>query len=167
MAFSLALVAFGGDNIIELVSSWAVLSYLRRTELREGIVGENKRAARRITTILPFLLVLAIVIGMVSLYLMGIVAKPSAFGIGLAVVAVMILPILAIEKNRIGSEGGFLVLKDDAMDSWFCFFMSAALLGGLAMNYLWKIWWVDNFAALIVLTFMMSRALVTLQEIGN
>jgi divalent metal cation (Fe/Co/Zn/Cd) transporter len=166
MASSLALLAFGGDSIIEMISSWAVLSYLRRREATKGIVEENARA-EWITTILLFLLVPTIGIGMVYSYLNGVVAESSVLGIGVAVGAVVIMPILAVEKKRIGSKGNLLPLSIDAIESWTCFFMSLALLGGLAANYLWKIWWVDYVAAMVILTFIMREALKALKEIRN
>ena len=163
MASSLALLAFGGDSIIDMISSWTVLSHLRRTEMTGGIDEENK-TANRIKTILTFLLVPTIIIGIVYSYLRGIAAESSALGIGMVIGSVVIMPILAVEKNRIGSKGNLVQLSIDAMESWMCFFMSLALLGGLVMNYLWGIWWADYFAALIILVFIMSRALVSLQE---
>ena len=163
MASSLALLAFGGDSIIDMISSWTVLSHLRRTEKAGGIDEENK-TANRIKTILTFLLVPTIIIGIVYSYLRGVAAEPSALGIGMVIGSVVIMPILAVEKNRIGSKGNLVQLSIDAMESWMCFFMSLALLGGLVMNYLWGIWWADYFAALIILVFIMSRALVSLQE---
>jgi divalent metal cation (Fe/Co/Zn/Cd) transporter len=165
MASSLALLAFGGDSIVELISSWTVLSYLRRRAAK-GIVDENERA-EWITTILLFLLVPTIGIGMVYSYLNGVAAESSVLGIGVAVGAVVIMPILAVEKKRIGSKGNLLPLSIDAIESWTCFLMSLALLGGLSANYLWKIWWVDYVAAMVILAFIMSEALEALDEIRN
>jgi divalent metal cation (Fe/Co/Zn/Cd) transporter len=166
MASSLALLAFGGDSIMEMISSWTVLSYLRRREAAKGTVEENERA-EWITTILLFLLVPTIGIGMVYSYLIGVVAESSVLGIGIAVGAVVIMPILAVEKKRIGTKGDFLPLSIDAIESWTCFFMSLALLGGLAANYLWKIWWIDYVAAIVILAFIMREALEALEEIRN
>jgi divalent metal cation (Fe/Co/Zn/Cd) transporter len=165
MASSLALLAFGGDSIVELISSWTVLSYLRRRAAK-GIVDENERA-EWITTILLFLLVPTIGIGMVYSYLNGVAAESSVLGIGVAVGAVVIMPILAVEKKRIGSKGNLLPLSIDAIESWTCFLMSLALLGGLSANYLWKIWWVDYVAAMVILAFIMREALEALDEIRN
>jgi divalent metal cation (Fe/Co/Zn/Cd) transporter len=166
MASSLALLAFGGDSIVELISSWTVLSYLRRRATAKGTVEENERA-ERITAILLFLLLPTIVIGMVYSYLNGIAAESSILGIGVAVGAVVIMPILAVEKKRIGSKGNLLPLSIDAIESWTCFFMSLALLSGLLANYLWRIWWLDYVAAIVILAFIMREALEALGEIRN
>ena len=164
MASSLALLAFGGDSVIELISSWAVLSYLRRMRTSTRDVEEKGRA-EWITTILLFLLIPTIGFGMIDSYLAGIVPESSVLGIGVAVAAVIGMPVLAVEKKRIGSAGNLLPLSIDAIESWTCFYMSLALLGGLLMNYLWRIWWVDYVAAGVILVFVLREALEALEEI--
>ncbi len=166
MASSLALLAFGGDSVIELVSSWTVLSYLRRMRTSARDVEEN-HSAEWITTILLFLLIPTIAFGMIDSYLGGIVPEPSVLGIGVAVAAVIGMPVLAVGKKRIGSAGNLLPLSIDAIESWTCFYMSLALLVGLLMNYLWKIWWVDYVAAGVILIFVLREALEALEEIRD
>ncbi len=166
MASSLALLAFGGDSVIELISSWTVLSYLRRMKTSTGDIAEN-HSAEWITTILLFLLIPTISFGMIDSYLAGIVPESSVLGIAVAIAAVIGMPILAIEKKRIGSAGNLLPLSIDAIESWTCFFMSLALLVGLLVNYLWKIWWVDYVAAGVILIFVLREALEALEEIRD
>ena len=166
MASSLALLAFGGDSVIELISSWTVLSYLRRMRTSTGDIEENDRT-EWITTILLFLLIPTIGFGMIYSYLAGIVPESSVLGIGVAVAAVFGMPVLAVEKKRIGSAGNLLPLSIDAIESWTCFYMSVALLGGLLVNYLWKIWWVDYVAAGVILIFVLREALEALEEIKS
>ncbi len=166
MASSLALLAFGGDSVIELVSSWTVLSYLRRMRTSTGDIEEN-HSAEWITTILLFLLIPTIGFGMIDSYLAGIVPESSVLGIGVAIAAVIGMPILAIEKKRIGLAGNLLPLSIDAIESWTCFYMSLALLVGLLVNYLWKVWWVDYVAAGVILIFVLREALEALEEIRS
>jgi len=166
MASSLALLAFGGDSVIELISSWTVLSYLRQRRTSVENVEENNRA-ERITTILLFLLIPTIGFGMIYSYLAGIVPESSALGIGVAIAAVIGMPVLAVEKKRIGSAANLVPLSIDAIESWTCFYMSLALLGGLLMNYLWKVWWVDYVAAGVILVFVLREALEALEEIRS
>lgn len=161
-ASSLALLAFGGDSVIELISSWTVLVYLRRRDKTETVQDAR---AEWITTLLLFLLVPTIAFGLIYNYLMGIRAESSVLGIGLAIGAIIIMPVLAVEKKRIGDKGNLLPLSIDAIESWTCFFMSIALLGGLLANYLWTFWWVDSAAACIILVFILREALEALEEI--
>src|SRR5208282_4807179 len=166
MASSLALLAFGGDSVIELISSWTVLSYLRQRRTSVENVEENNRA-EWMTTILLFLLIPTIGFGMIYSYLAGIVPESSALGIGVAIAAVIGMPVLAVEKKRIGSAANLVPLSIDAIESWTCFYMSVALLGGLLMNYLWRIWWVDYVAAGVILMFVLREALEALEEIRS
>ena len=166
LASSFALLAFGGDSVIELISSWTVLSYLRRMKTSGGDVEEN-HSTEWITTILLFLLIPTIGFGMIDSYLAGIVPESSVLGIGVAIAAVIGMPVLAVEKKRIGSAGNLLPLSIDAIESWTCFYMSLALLVGLLMNYLWKIWWVDYVAAAVILVFVLREALEALEEIRS
>ena len=166
MASSLALLAFGGDSVIELISSWAVLSYLRRMGT-STVDKEGSDRAEWITTILLFLLIPTIGVGMTYSFLTRIVPESSVLGIGVAVAAVIGMPVLAVEKKRIGSAGNLLPLSIDAIESWTCFYMSLALLGGLLANYLWRIWWVDYVAACVILVFVLREALEALEEIRS
>ena len=166
MASSLALLAFGGDSVIELISSWTVLSYLRRMKNSTGNNEESGRA-EWITTILLFLLIPTIAIGIIYSYFAAIAPESSVLGIGVAIAAVIGMPVLAVEKKRIGSAGNLLPLSIDAIESWTCFYMSLALLGGLLANYLWKIWWIDYVAAGVILVFVLREALEALEEIRS
>jgi divalent metal cation (Fe/Co/Zn/Cd) transporter len=161
-ASSLALLAFGGDSVIELMSSWTVLMYLRRREKTQTVDNEK---AEWITTLLLLLLVPAIALGLIYSYLTGVRAESSMLGIGIAVGSVIIMPVLAIEKRRIGAKGNLTPLSIDAIESWTCFFMSIALLGGLLANYLWNAWWVDSVTACIILVFVLREALEALEEV--
>jgi len=166
MASSLALLAFGGDSMIELISSWTVLSYLQRMKNSIESVEENNRA-EWITTILLFLLIPTIGFGIIYSYLARIVPEASPLGIAVAIAAVIGMPVLAVEKKRIGSAANLLPLSIDAIESWTCFFMSLALLGGVLLNYFWKIWWVDYVAAGVILAFVLREALEALEEVRS
>ena len=161
-ASSLALLAFGGDSIIELISSWTVLTYLRRIETAQTV---DEQKAEWITTFLLFLLIPTIALGLIFSYLTGVRAEASVLGIGVAVGSVIIMPLLAIEKKRIGARGNLTPLSIDAVESWTCFFMSIALLGGLLANYVWNVWWVDSVAACIILVFILREAFEALEEV--
>ena len=77
-ASSLALLAFGGDSIIELISSWTVLMYLRRRKTTQPV---DEQKTEWITTLLLFLLVPTIALGLIYSYLTGVRAESSVLGI--------------------------------------------------------------------------------------
>jgi divalent metal cation (Fe/Co/Zn/Cd) transporter len=166
-AGSFALLAFGGDSFIELISSYAVLAYLNRV-IRNPMLTRKEVGAERVELLTCFLLVAllpAIAAGAIYSYVAGGRPESSLLGIAVAAGAVAIMPILWVEKLRIGKEAECLPLSIDAVESATCFFMSVALLGGLIANYLLGIWWVDYIATCIILAFVAKEALESISEV--
>jgi divalent metal cation (Fe/Co/Zn/Cd) transporter len=161
---SFALIAFGGDSFIELISSYTVVDYLRRIE--KGARSESKRDEKveRITAFLLFALIPVIGLGALYSYLSGIEAEASSLGIAVAFVAVVIMPLLWYEKKRIGFATNCLPLTIDAIESATCFLMSIALLASLLINYLWKVSWIDYVATAAILMFVAKEALESVSE---
>ncbi|MCL4519919.1 MAG: cation transporter [Thaumarchaeota archaeon] len=162
---SFALLAFGGDSIIEFISAYAVWNYL--VKMNKGvIVGElESEKTEKIATTFLILLVPVIVSGAIYSYFSGIKPEASPLGIGIALGAVIIMPILWIEKKRIGRRGNILPLTIDAIESSTCFFMSLALLGGLLLNYLFRITWADYISTAIILGFVVLEIKESLEEV--
>jgi divalent metal cation (Fe/Co/Zn/Cd) transporter len=163
-ASSLALLAFGGDSMVELTSSLTVVSYLQRKATSKETDHEKWEWA---TTLLLFLLIPLIAFGFVYSYVNNVQAEPSFSGIVVAVGAIIIMPILAVEKREIGSRANLLPLSIDAAESWTCFFMSLAMLGGLLANYLWRIWWLDYLAGAVILAFVFREAFESLEKVQH
>jgi divalent metal cation (Fe/Co/Zn/Cd) transporter len=161
---SLALIAFGGDSFIELISSYTVAHYLRRIEKGEKGESERDEKVERITAFLLFALIPVIALGAAYSYLSGIQAEASPLGIAVAFGAVVIMPLLWYEKRRIGRATDCLPLTIDAIESVTCFLMSIALLASLLINYLWKIAWVDYVATAAILIFVGKEASESISE---
>lgn len=160
---SLALLAFGGDSVIELASSVAVLTHLTTENKGEGSVDETERAERA-TLLLLFLLIPVIGLGTGYAYLTGLQPESSILGIFIAIGALVIMPILWFEKRRIGKTANCLPIEVDATESATCFLMSAAVLVGLVVNLLWRLWWVDYLATLVILSFLAREAVESLRK---
>jgi len=162
VAGSLALLAFGGDSLVELVSGLAVLVFLRGDAGSSDMSGGRRTG--QITSALLFSLIPIIGLGAVYAYLSGLRPEGSPFGIAVAVGAVLIMPYLWLEKSRIGRETRSLPLSMDAIESVTCLFMSIALLGGLVAEYL-GVWWVDYIAAGVILVFVAKEAIESYHEL--
>ena len=162
MAGSFALIAFGGDSLIELISGFAVLSHLRR-----DVTGSEIRTRRTelLTTGLLFALIPVIGLGAVYSYTVGVRPEGSPLGIAIATGAVIIMPYLWWQKRKIGEETRSLPLSIDAVESITCLFMSIALLCGLLAEYLFGLWWVDYLAAGVILAFVVNEALESYHEL--
>ena len=163
LAGSLALVAFGGDSLIELLSAYAVAAYLRSPQATEAD-GEK---TEKIATTLLFVLIPVIALGSAYSYFSGTKAQGSPLGIAIAIGAVVVMPYLWIEKKRIGRETDCLPLSIDAAESATCLFMAVALLVGLLLEFFLKIAWVDYVATGVILLFVAKEAVESYREIGE
>jgi divalent metal cation (Fe/Co/Zn/Cd) transporter len=156
LAGSFALIAFGGDSLIELFSAFVVVRHLREDVRGSQMLGRN---AARFSSFLLLSLIPIIGISAGYSYLAGVRPEGSPLGIAIAVGAVLVMPYLWLEKRKIGRETNCLPLKIDAVESATCFFMSLALLGGLSAEYFLGLWWADYLAAGIILAFVGKEAL--------
>ncbi len=122
MAGSFALLAFGGDSMIELISGFAVLSHLRK-----NVAGSETQGRRTefLATGLLFALIPVIGLGAVYSYASGLRPEGSPLGILIAVGAVIVMPYLWWHKREIGRETNNTPLSIDAVESVTCFFMES------------------------------------------
>jgi len=160
---SLALMAFGGDSFVELLSSYAVARFLRGAV--KGGTAESDERVEKITAFLLFALIPIIGAGALYSYFSGIEAEGSPIGIVVASSALVIMPLLWYEKKEIGRAANCLPLTIDAVESATCFLMSMALLASLAINYLWKISWIDYVATAIILAFVTKEGLEAISQL--
>jgi divalent metal cation (Fe/Co/Zn/Cd) transporter len=155
LSSSFALLAFGSDSLVELLSGIVVMLHLKEDSSGSGSLGGKTEVLTR------FLLVaLPPTIGGVALfsYFAGVEPESSLLGIAVAAGAVIIMPILWIQKRRIGRETNCAPLSMDAIQSVTCFLMSLALLGGLLINYVLGIGWVDYAASAVILGFVAKES---------
>ena len=156
IAGSFALLAFGGDSVVELISASVVLRHLRFDAAGSEHIGMK---TARATNLLLFSLVPIIGAGSVLSYLSGLRPEGSPFGIVIAIGAVIVMPYLWLRKKRMGEETRCLPLSMDATESAACFFMSIALLGGLLAEFFLGLWWMDYLATAVILGFVTREAL--------
>lgn len=146
MASSPALLAFGGDSAIELLSAIVVLWRFRVFTDRE----QSEKQAARIAAVLLF--ILAAYVAMVSaLVLMGYSEPKTTYvGIAIFVAATAIMPWLAREKRKLSAITGSAALRADAAESALCAYLGLIALLGLGINAIWHLWWADPIAALVI-----------------
>ena len=151
MAHSPALMAFGGDSAIELLS--AVVVYWR---FRSKWSGEHtEQLAARITGALLFALA-AYVALVAALALLGHrEVRPSFLGIAVLSVAAVVMPLLAQQKRRLSAATASAALRADAAESALCGYLSIIALAGLVANAFWGITWADPVAALCLIPLVM------------
>lgn len=148
-AGSVALVGYGVDSVIEFVSGLAALWRLSA----DRDAAERVRAERLTGRIIGacFLALVLYVLGDASATLVRHVPPhPSGLGIAVAILSLTAMPILARAKRRVAVGLGSRALTSDAAQSLLCAYLSAILLGGLALNALAAWWWADPVSGLLM-----------------
>jgi len=145
LASSTALVAFGLDSVVEVLSAAAVawqfaVPYHERRE----------RTAMRLIAVSFFGLAAFVSYEAVSSLLLQQPAEHSLPGIVLAAVSLAVMPLLSWAERRAGRELGSHSAVADSKQTLLCTYLSAVVLIGLAANSLLGWWWADPIAALVI-----------------
>jgi len=90
--------------------------------------------------------------------------EPSILGLVIAVASVVVMPLLFLSKYRLGKRIGSPSLVADSKETLACVMLSVALLIGLGLNYLLRIWWADSAAALVIGALIFREGWLTFQE---
>lgn len=147
MAHSPALLAFGGDSAIELLSAVVVYWRFRSKQSDE----RTEKLAARITGSLLFALA-AYVTLVAALALLGHrEVRPSFLGIVVLLVAAIAMPVLARQKRQLSVLTASAALRADAAESALCGYLSIIALAGLVANAFWGVTWADPIAALCLI----------------
>jgi divalent metal cation (Fe/Co/Zn/Cd) transporter len=148
LAGSVALMGFGIDSVIEVVSSMAALRRLGADADAERRAGAE-RFSMRIIGVCFLALSLYIVVDAGHALLTHEIPGRCIPGIIVATLSVVIMPLLARAKRRVAVALGSRALNADATQTDLCMYLSAIVLGGLVLNALFGWWWADPIAALL------------------
>ena len=152
-AHSVALIAFGADSAIELISAVVVL--------RRFTMGEHaEERAAKISAFLLYALAVYIVTGAIYALWPGTKrdAAPSVVGIALLLAAAFVMPLLGRAKRRLATQTHSRSLGADAAQSNLCAYMSWIALAGLTVNLWFHVPWADSVAALALLPIVLREA---------
>jgi len=147
MARSPALLAFGGDSAVELLSAAIVFWRFCSTSHQE----HAEERASKIAGSLLFVLATFVAAASVLTLLGKVDARPSPIGIAMLVLAAMIMPWLAAQKRQLSTVTASGALRADAAESVVCGYLALIALARLAINAVWKVSWADPVAALTLL----------------
>jgi divalent metal cation (Fe/Co/Zn/Cd) transporter len=165
-AHSISLEGFGLDSIIELIAGgvllWRLLVEERGRSMEQ--VEQAERRAAWITAIGLLALAAYIVIDSIVTFITQTHPEASLWGLGLAIAAAIIMPLLWQGKLRVAKRIGSAALRADAACSVTCAYMSITLLIGLVLNRLFGWWWADPLAALVLVYFLIQEGREALQE---
>jgi divalent metal cation (Fe/Co/Zn/Cd) transporter len=155
---SIALVGFGLDSIVESLSGMVLIWRLRKhgSMTREEEAAVEKKAMKFVAVTF-FILGLYVMFESVKKLVTGEQPDPSLPGIIIACASIVVMPILAYNKYRIGKRIGSKALVADSKETSVCFILSLALLLGLGMNQLFGVWQADPVVGLFIVFFLVRE----------
>jgi divalent metal cation (Fe/Co/Zn/Cd) transporter len=166
IAGSVALIGFGVDSGIEVISAVGLLWRLR-TAGPDAEAGEDSAAEKRALYVVAatfFLLAGYIAVEAVSALLNREEPLTSPVGVVLSILSLLIMPALAYAKQRTGGEMGSRALVADSKETWVCSYLSLALLVGVGAFALFGWWWADPVGALAMLPVIVWQGWQTFGE---
>lgn len=148
VASSTALIGFGLDSTIEVLSAAAVAWQFTRRDPERW-----EKPTLRVIAVAFFLL--AAYVTTTSLLALATAERPehSTIGIVLTAVSVAVMPFLSLAERRAGREVGSVTAVADSKQTLICTYLSAAVLAGLVLNSLLGWWWADAVAGLVIAAF--------------
>ncbi len=148
---SSAMLAFGSDSLVELLSATLVLlQYFSPKTISE-------RNAGRIAGVLLFVLALAVASAALLSLALRLRPETSLLGMAITIAALGVMPILAWLKRTEARRMNNVALAADALQSATCAYLALITLVGLAANAAFHIPWFDSVAALIAVPVLLRE----------
>ena len=154
IASSAALIGFGLDSIVEVLSAAAVA-----WQFAAPNPEKREKTALRVIAVSFFALAAYVTVDAL-LSLFG-VREPehSTIGIVIAALSLLVMPFLSWFERRTGRELGSASAVADSKQTLICTYLSAALLVGLVLNSLFGWAWADSIAALVIAGFAVREGI--------
>jgi divalent metal cation (Fe/Co/Zn/Cd) transporter len=155
MANSIALVGFGLDSIVESLSGFVLIWRLgKHNKISKEEERRIEEKAYRFVGITFFLLGAYILFESVRKIITKDIPEPSLPGIIIAILSLIIMPILAYRKYKLGKELNLKSLIADSKETLVCSILSVALLIGLTTRYFFNFWLSDPLVGLVIVIFL-------------
>lgn len=158
LAGSVALIGFGLDSFLESLSGGAMIWRFRKHgRLSEQEEQNIERRATKLVAYTFFLLAAYVLYESIDKLVSQETPDPSLFGIVIAIVSLILMPVLFYQKYKTGKALGSRSLVADSKETLACMFLSLALLVGLGANYLFGLWQADPIVGLIIVIFLVKE----------
>lgn len=157
VASSAALVGFGLDSVVEVLSAVAVAWQFAADDPER-----REKVALRLIAISFFALAAYISVEAV-LSLIGM-REPdhSPVGIAIAALSLAVMPVVSWVERTTGRELGSASAVADSQQTLMCTWLSTAVLVGLLLNSLLGWGWVDSVVALVIAVFAVREGIEAL-----
>ncbi len=150
-AHSPAMLAFGSDSLVELLSATVVLLQWIPS------IPISERRANRTAGVLLFVLAFAVAGCAVASLALRLRPETSRAGMGITAAALIAMPVLAYLKRREARRSQNAALAADAVQSATCAYIALITLVGLAVNAAFHIAWFDSIAALAAIPILIKE----------
>ncbi|WP_181274289.1 cation transporter [Brevibacterium oceani] len=153
-ASSAALIGFGLDSIVEVLSAAAVA-----WQFAAPNPERREKTALRVIAVSFF--ALAAYVGVDAVLSLTGLRDPehSTVGIVIAALSLLVMPFLSWFERLTGRELGSASAVADSKQTLICTYLSAALLAGLLLNSLLGWAWADSLAALVIAVFAVREGI--------
>jgi len=151
---SAALIGFGLDSVIEVLSAAAVAWQFTRKD-----PDQWEKPTLRVIAIAFFALAAYVTISSILSLTGATEIQHSPIGIVLTAVSVVIMPFLSLLERRAGTELGSATAVADSKQTLICTYLSAAVLIGLVLNSLFGWQWADAIAGLVIAAFAIREGI--------
>lgn len=165
IAGSVSLVGFGVDSAIESVSG-SVLLWRLHAEQRGRRVETIERIALKMVGGAFFLLAAYVAYDSAGTLIQRKKPERSFIGIALAIVSLIVMPLLARAKRKTAASLNSAALHADSRQTSLCAYLSAILVGGLALNATLGWWWADPVAAMLMVLIIANEGMEALKGKG-
>lgn len=153
-ASSGALIGFGLDSVVEVLSAAAVAWQFSRRDPERW-----ERPTLRVIAV-AFLALAAYVSVSAVLTLTGVMApEHSTVGIILAAVSLVVMPVASLLERATGRELGSATAIADSTQTMLCALLSGAVLVGLLLNTLFGWAWADSVAGFVIAVFAVREGI--------
>lgn len=145
IASSIALVGFGLDSVVEVMSGLVIL-----WQFRHPLPETRERQALRLIAVSFFALAGYVTVESARSLLGARGPEHSPLGIGIAAASLLVMPFLSWAQRRTGRELGSGSVVADSKQTLLCTYLSAVLLLGLVLNATLGWGWADPVAGLVI-----------------
>ena len=154
IASSTALIGFGLDSVIEVLSAAAVAWQFTHRDPERW-----EKGTLRVIAVAFFALAAYVTVSSVTALVGGEQVEHSTLGIVVTALSVVIMPFLSLAERRAGHELGSATAVADSKQTLICTYLSAAVLVGLVLNSLFGWWWADAIAGLVIAGFAVREGI--------
>lgn len=154
VASSAALIGFGLDSSIEVLSAAAVAWQFTRRDPERW-----EKPTLRVIAVAFFALAAYVTVSSIVSLVGGDRPQHSTIGLVLTALSVVIMPLVSFAERRAGLEVGSATAVADSKQTLICTYLSVAVLIGLALNSLLGWWWADAVAGLVIAIFAVREGL--------